>query len=110
MFVEYLDRGLGIDPEATCMVRADGSLGLSHREFAELTHRVAVGLHERGLANGGKVAVFAPNGPLGYAAVIGVIRAGAGWVALNPKSEENELTAPLGLAAWAFLVDPPPLR
>ena len=84
MFVEYLDRGFGIDPEATCMVRADGGLGLSHRELAELTHRVAVGLRERGLADGGKVAVFTPNGPLGYAAVIGVLRAGFGWVARNP--------------------------
>jgi len=104
MFVEYLDRGFGIDPEATCMVRADGSLGLSHRELSDLTHRVAVGLHERGLANGGKVAVFAPNGPLGYAAVIGVIRAGAGWVALNPKSEENELTALLALLDCDYLI------
>jgi acyl-CoA synthetase (AMP-forming)/AMP-acid ligase II len=104
MFIEYLDRGLGIDPEATCMVRADGSLGLSHREFSDLTHRIALGLKDRGLAEGSKVAVFAPNGPLGYAAVIGVIRAGAGWVALNPKSEENELTALLGLLDCDFLI------
>lgn len=104
MFVEYLDRGFGIDPEATCIARADGSLGLRHGEFADLTHRVAVGLHERGLGNGGKVAVFAPNGPLGYAAVVGVIRAGAGWVALNPKSEENELTALLELLDCDFLI------
>jgi acyl-CoA synthetase (AMP-forming)/AMP-acid ligase II len=104
MFIEYLDRGFGIDPDAVCMVRADGSLELSHREFQALTHRVAVGLHERGLGNGGKVAVFAPNGPLGYAAVIGVIRAGAGWVALNPKSEENELTQLLALLECDYLI------
>jgi acyl-CoA synthetase (AMP-forming)/AMP-acid ligase II len=104
MVIEYLDRGFGIDPEAVCMVRADGSLRLSHREFKALTHRVAVGLHERGLGNGGKVAVFAPNGPLGYAAVIGVIRAGAGWVALNPKSEENELTQLLALLECDYLI------
>ena len=40
MFIEYLDRGFGIDPDATCIVRADGGLRLSHREFAELSHRV----------------------------------------------------------------------
>jgi acyl-CoA synthetase (AMP-forming)/AMP-acid ligase II len=104
MFIEYLDRGFGIDPDAVCVVRADGRLGLTHREFQALTHRVAVGLHERGLGNGGKVAVFAPNGPLGYAAVIGVIRAGAGWVALNPKSEENELTQLLALLECDYLI------
>jgi acyl-CoA synthetase (AMP-forming)/AMP-acid ligase II len=104
MFIDYLDRGFGIDPEATCIVRADGSLRLSHGEFAELSHRVAVGLRSRGLGDGGKVAVFAPNGPLGYAAVVGVLRAGAGWVALNPKAEENELTQLLALLDCDFLI------
>lgn len=104
MFIDYLDRGFGIDPSATCVVRADGSLELSHREFAELTHRVAVGLRARGLGEGGKVAIFAPNGPLGYAAVIGVLRAGAAWVALNPKSEQAELTQLLELLECDYLV------
>ncbi|HET7443475.1 MAG TPA: AMP-binding protein [Solirubrobacterales bacterium] len=104
MFIEYLDRGLGIDPGETCIVRADGSLALTHGEFADLTHRIAVGLHRRGLGNGGKVAVFAPNGPLGYAAVVGVIRAGAGWVALSPKSEENELIQLLALLECDFMI------
>jgi acyl-CoA synthetase (AMP-forming)/AMP-acid ligase II len=104
MFIEYLDRGFGIVPEATCIVRADGSLGLTHRELSELSHRVAVGLHERGLADGGKVAIFAPNGSLGYAAVVGVIRAGADWVALNPKSEENELTQLLALLECDYMI------
>lgn len=104
MFLDYLDRGFGIDPEATCIIRADGSLGLSHGEFADLTHRVANGLHARGLGDGGKVAVFAPNGPLGYAAVVGVLRAGAGWVALNPKSEESELRQLLELLDCDYLI------
>ena len=98
MFIDYLDRGFGLDPDATCMVRADGTVGLTHREFSALTHRVAVGLQSRDLGAGGKVAVFAPNGPLGYAAVLGVLRAGAGWVALNPRSEEDELTPAAGAA------------
>jgi acyl-CoA synthetase (AMP-forming)/AMP-acid ligase II len=104
MFIDYLDRGFGLDPSATCMVRADGSLGLSHAEFSALTHRVANGLGARGLGEGGKVAVFAPNGPLGYAAVVGVLRAGAGWVALNPRSEENELTGLLELLECDYLI------
>jgi acyl-CoA synthetase (AMP-forming)/AMP-acid ligase II len=104
MFIDYLDRGFGINPEATCIVRADGRLSLSHGEFADLSHRVATGLHARGLGDGGKVAVFAPNGPLGYAAVVGVLRAGAGWVALNPKSEENELSQLLALLDCDFLI------
>jgi acyl-CoA synthetase (AMP-forming)/AMP-acid ligase II len=104
MFVDYLDRGFSLDPEALCMVRADGSLGLNHGEFAALTHRVAAALQEQALGEGGKVAVFAPNGPLGYAAVIGVLRAGSGWVALNPKSEHNELTQLLALLDCDFLI------
>ncbi len=104
MFVDYLDRGFGIDPGAPCIARPGGGLALTHGEFAELTHRVATGLRARGLGDGGKVAVFAPNGPLGYAAVIGVLRAGAAWVALNPKSEENELAQLLGLLDCDYLI------
>ncbi len=104
MLIDYLDRGFGIDPEALCMVRADGTLGLSHGEFSGLTHRVAAGLQSRQLGTGAKVAVFAPNGPLGYAAVIGVLRAGAAWVALNPKSEHGELTQLLALLDCDFLI------
>ena len=104
MFVDYLDRGLGTDPAAPCIARPDGGLALSHGEFAELTHRVATALHARGLGDGGKVAVFAPNGPLGYAAVVGVLRAGAAWVALNPKSEENELAQLLALLDADYLI------
>jgi acyl-CoA synthetase (AMP-forming)/AMP-acid ligase II len=50
------------------------------------------------------VAVFAPNGPLGYATVIGVLRAGAAWVALNPKSEEKELAQLLALLDCDYLI------
>lgn len=104
MFVDYLDRGFGLDPDALCMVRADGTLGLTHGEFLALTHRVAAALQSRELKADAKVAVFAPNGPLGYAAVIGVLRAGAGWVALNPKSEQKELTQLLALLGCDFLI------
>ncbi|MGE5408829.1 MAG: AMP-binding protein [Syntrophothermus sp.] len=103
MFVDYLDRGFGINPAAPCIARPGGA-PLSHAEFAGLTHRVAVGLHARGLDNGGKVAVFAPNGPIGYAVVIGVLRAGAGWVALNPRSEEDELSQLLALLDCDYLI------
>jgi len=104
VFVDYLDRGFAIDPEAPCIGRPGGGLTLTHGEFAELTHRVATGLRARGLGDGGKVAVFAPNGPLGYAAVIGVLRAGGAWVALNPKSEEAELAQLLELLRCDYLI------
>ncbi len=104
MFVDYLDRGFGLDPEALCMVRADGTLGMTHGELSALTHRVAASLQERELGSGAKVAVFAPNGPLGYAAVIGVLRAGAAWVALNPKSEHGELAQLLALLDCDYLI------
>jgi acyl-CoA synthetase (AMP-forming)/AMP-acid ligase II len=105
MFTDYLDRGLELDPSAPCLKRPDGSDVHSYAEFFDLTHRFAAALDKReSLGPGSKVAVFAPNCPRAFAAVIGVIRSGAAWVALNPRAESDELAGLLALLECDFLI------
>jgi acyl-CoA synthetase (AMP-forming)/AMP-acid ligase II len=105
VFTDYLDRGLSISPDAVCVMRGDGSGAMTYRELYGLSHRVAAGLRDReGLGPGGKVAVFAPNGPVTLALVLGIIRSGAAWVALNPRGEAAELAQLLELVDCDLLI------
>lgn len=38
MFVDYLDRGSGLDPQARCMVAPDGTVLMTHEEFTAVSH------------------------------------------------------------------------
>jgi acyl-CoA synthetase (AMP-forming)/AMP-acid ligase II len=104
MFIDYLDRGVRHNPDGVCTVRADGSGALTHREFSALTHRVALGLQAQGLGPGSKVAVLGANSSTAFACVVGIIRAGAGWVALNPRAETAELVVLLELLDCEYLI------
>jgi acyl-CoA synthetase (AMP-forming)/AMP-acid ligase II len=104
MFIEYLDRGVRHNPDGRCIVRGDGSGALTHQEFSTLTHRVALGVQRQGFGPGSKVAIFGPNSPTAYAGVVGIMRSGAAWVALNSRSEISELTALMNLLGCEFLL------
>jgi acyl-CoA synthetase (AMP-forming)/AMP-acid ligase II len=52
---------------------------------------VAGGLRARGVTAGSKVAVYSPNDVIAFVIVIGVLRAGATWVAVNPRAKPAEL-------------------
>jgi acyl-CoA synthetase (AMP-forming)/AMP-acid ligase II len=104
MFTDYLDRGLRIRPDAVCITDAAGERQLTHREVAALSHRIAVALHADGVGPGDKVAIYSHNDVMALVCVIGILRAGATWVALNPRSEVDELGELLALVACDYLV------
>lgn len=104
MFTDYLDQGARRNPDGLCMVRAADGSSVTHRAFAALSHRVALGLRSQGLGPGTKVAVFGPNSPTAFACVVGIIRSGAAWVALNPRSEVAELASFMEVAESDCLI------
>ncbi|SCG75985.1 non-ribosomal peptide synthetase [Micromonospora coxensis] len=57
----------------------------SYGELAEHSHRVASRLRAAGVRPGGVVGVFLPRGPMLIAALLGVWRAGAAYVPLDPR-------------------------
>jgi amino acid adenylation domain-containing protein len=75
-------------PERTCVVlpSAEGrsELLLSYRELAELAHRVAATLRERGVREGDRVALFLDRSPLMLAVMLGTLEVGAAYVPLDP--------------------------
>lgn len=95
--IDLFDRGVALDPGAPCLLRDDGSLTLSYGEVFELTHRIAVGLRDAGLDAGSRIGVLSPNDPIGFVAVLAVLRLGGVWIPLNVRSTADDLAALLDL-------------
>lgn len=104
MFIDYVDRGLAINSSGVCLTNAAGTVTLRYDQVAELSHRMAGALISCGVGPGSKVAVYSPNDVTALVAVIGIFRAGATWVALNPRSKPAELAALLDAADCDFVL------
>lgn len=107
--VDYLDRGARIAPDAPCLVSAHGEVLMSHAEFQAMTRQVAVALRTDGVNPGDRVAVLSPNDPLALVSVVGIIRAGAVWTAVNAGGGINETVDFLDLTGCSCLIYHPTL-
>jgi amino acid adenylation domain-containing protein len=72
---------------------ADGDLFLSYAELDALSNRVARALAAQGVAPGDRVGILARKSAASVAALFGVLKAGACYVPLDPKSPAARLAA-----------------
>ena len=87
-YIDYFDHGARYHPDRLCLT--DGETSLTYRETQALSHRVALALQAQGISEGSKVAVYSPNHRLGFAAMLGLYRAGAVFVPINAKGAVDE--------------------
>lgn len=102
--VEFFDRGVRINPNGVAFVRPDGTDAVTYTEAEALTHRIAAALHREGVQEATPVAVLSPNSPLVFPCVLGVLRAGCAWVALNARAMPEELAELLSLVGAKVLL------
>lgn len=102
--IALFDRGLALDPGAPCLETADGRRRLSYAEVDDLTHRIALGLIRQGFGPGSRIGVLSPNDPIGFVAVLGVLRLGGTWIPLNPKSSTGDLRDLLDLCGCGLIL------
>ncbi|GLZ09088.1 o-succinylbenzoate--CoA ligase [Actinomadura sp. NBRC 104412] len=102
--IEFFDRGAALNPGGIAFVRPDGTGALTYAEAADLTHRVASALIENGLSPGAPVGVLSANTTRLFPCVLGVLRAGCAWVALNARSTPDDLIALLDLVGARALL------
>lgn len=101
--IDFLDRGALLHPQAACI--ADGAeRSWTYTQTVELSHRIAASLHAAGIGPGSPVAVLSPNDPMGYACMMGLMRAGAVWLPVNGRNPMAENIAVLKArrAQWLF--------
>lgn len=83
--IDYFQRGMLRDPQRTAFVDAEGGNSRSYAQVWDLAGRIAAGLHAAGLAQA-SIAVYSPNDPLAFCAMIGIFRAGGRWVPINMRN------------------------
>lgn len=104
--IEFFDRGVLLNPGGTAFAWQDGTGALTYAEADAITHRIAAALHRDGLGPEAPVAVLATNTPSLFPCVLGVVRAGCAWVALNARSTPEDVAALLDVVgARALLYD-----
>jgi acyl-CoA synthetase (AMP-forming)/AMP-acid ligase II len=101
--IEFFDRGAQLNPDGVAFVGSDGAEGLTYGQVESFTHRIAAGLHRDGLGFEAPVAVLSHNTPSLFPCVLGVLRAGCAWVALNARSAPQDLAEFLQLVGARML-------
>ncbi|MFI9722093.1 Pls/PosA family non-ribosomal peptide synthetase [Streptomyces sp. NPDC052396] len=79
--VEFFERSCDRHPDATAVICGDQRLG--YRELERWANRLAHLLRERGAGEGARAGILLERGAAGYAALLGVGKAGAAYVPLD---------------------------
>ena len=85
VMIIYFRRALVAAPERAAFVDAQGGSRHTYAQVAALAERIAAGLHAAGSGDA-NVAVYSPNDPRAFCALIGIFRAGARWVPINMRN------------------------
>ncbi|MBO8197013.1 AMP-binding protein [Streptomyces smyrnaeus] len=101
---ENLDRTVAVHGDRDALVDVEGGRRWSYREFAADVEAVAMGLHARGIRNGDRVGIWAPNCPEWTLIQYATAKLGAILVNINPAYRAHELAYVLGQAGVRMLV------
>nr|WP_314142781.1 AMP-binding protein [uncultured Rhodococcus sp.] len=82
--IDFFDRGWAAAADAVAYCTSDESW--TYNRAGLMSCRVAHALIDAGAVKETPIAVLSPNSPLSWITVLGIWRAGAAWVPLNPAS------------------------
>jgi len=91
--IDSFDRGAALDPDRTFLV-SESSADISFKQAQKRSTAIAKALLAKGIKKNDLVSVLSPNTVEAMLAILGVLRAGAIWVPLNPR---NALRSTIGL-------------
>jgi acyl-CoA synthetase (AMP-forming)/AMP-acid ligase II len=83
--IDYFDASAQRYPSKTAFVQPDGTC-LTYMEVEQQSRMIAAALHESGLPETGKVAVYSPNDARAFIAMLAIFRSGRIWVPLNARN------------------------
>jgi acyl-CoA synthetase (AMP-forming)/AMP-acid ligase II len=86
--IDFFDCGASQHSERVCLT--DGHHSLNYRETQAYTHRIGMALQANTIGDGSKVAVYSPNHINGFAAILGLYRAGASCIPVNARNPVHD--------------------
>lgn len=88
-FIELFDKGWSANPNGIAYRMGDEVHTFS--QARSTSSQIAHALHARGVGREIPCAVLSPNSPMAWLCVLGIWRAGAAWVPLNPDLPAGDL-------------------
>ena len=88
--IDFFDRGARIHPDRPFVIDEDGT-ATSHADAEALSHRTALAMLAAGYQRGQHAAIYSPNHPRAFAALLGIFRAGGAWVPINARNAIDEI-------------------
>jgi acyl-CoA synthetase (AMP-forming)/AMP-acid ligase II len=82
--IDFFDQGVSLYPNNLAFVEPTSEY--TYKEASEQSHYIASAIRGRGYAKGAKIGVFAPNSNLAFLALLGLLRAEAVWLPINPRN------------------------
>ena len=82
--IDFFDRGVNLYSNNLAFVEPNAEI--TYRDAGETTHHIASAIRGRGYAKGTKIGILAPNCNDAFLALLGLMRAEAIWLPINPRN------------------------
>ncbi|MBT3401224.1 MAG: acyl--CoA ligase, partial [Rhodospirillaceae bacterium] len=83
--IDFFDRGALLHPDRAFMIAEDGAI-TTYRDVQTLSHRTALAMVAAGFGYRKNAAIYSPNAPGAFDALLGIYRAGGAWVPINARN------------------------
>jgi acyl-CoA synthetase (AMP-forming)/AMP-acid ligase II len=85
--IDYFDNGVKYYPDNVAFIDMDdGGASMTYQQALPVTHRIAAAIHGNGYGRGSHVGILAPNSTVAFLALLGLFRAEAVWLPINPRN------------------------
>ena len=85
--IDYFDNGVKYYPDNVAFIDIDeGGASMSYAQAQPVTHQIAAAMHANGYKQGSHVGILAPNSSIAFLALLGLFRAEAVWLPINPRN------------------------
>jgi len=82
--IDFFDQGVAYYPDNIAFI--DGDERLTYDDAGQTSRIIAAALHGRGYVKGTHIGVYSPNANCAFLALLGLMRAEAVWLPINPRN------------------------
>jgi acyl-CoA synthetase (AMP-forming)/AMP-acid ligase II len=101
--IDYIDRGVDIDPDRTAIIDIEGGEKYSFREMQAITHKIAWAMKKSGHKHQEPAAIYSPNAAGVLLTLLGLWRMGAIWIPVNARNAIDANIQYMNYVHCAFL-------
>lgn len=85
--IDYFDNGVKYYPDNVAFIDIEeGGASTTYAQAQPVTHKIAAAMHANGYKQGSHIGILAPNSSIAFLTLLGLFRAEAVWLPINPRN------------------------